>query len=101
MSAAALPCEAKAPAMRSAPGKDLCEVLVAAPRQADQVEVAARLLERPGERVGGLERGDDALDRRQLVEGRDGLLVGDRLVAGAAAVAQEGVLGTAARVIET
>src|SRR3954463_5716918 len=110
MSAAALPCEAKASAMRaapgpaggacgdragvgagtgcSAPGKDLGEVLVTAPAQADQVEVAGRLLQHPGHGMRALERRDDPLDRRQLVEGGDRLLVGDRLVARAAAVAQ-------------
>src|SRR5436190_3934798 len=100
MSAAALPCRAKASAMRSAAGKDLREVLVTAARQADQVQVAVGLLEHPRDRVRGLERGDDPLDRGELVEGRDRLLVGDGLVAGAAAVAQEGVLGAAARVVQ-
>src|SRR3954451_1099878 len=122
MSAAALPWPAKAAAMRaapepaggpcgdagrdsavtgcSAPGKDLGEVLVTAPAQADQVEVAGSLLEHPGHGMGALERRDDPLDRRQLVEGSDRLLVGDRLVAGAAAVAQVRVLGPAARVVE-
>src|SRR3954465_3041432 len=105
MSAAALPCEAKASAMRSvAAGKDLGEVLVAAARQADEVEVwvggVGFLLEHPRERVGGLERRDDALDGRELHERGDGLLVGDGLVAGAAGVAQERVLGPAAGVVE-
>src|SRR3954447_13108949 len=100
MSAAALPWPAKASAMRSAPGKDLGEVLVPAARQADEIEVAGRLLEDPGDRVGGLERRDDPLDRGELVERGDRLLVGDRLVARATAVAQPRVLGPAARVVE-
>src|SRR4051794_23457425 len=104
MSAAALPCEAKASAMRSTPGKDLGEVLVTAPAQADQVEVRAGgvrfLVQDPRDGVRGLERRDDPLDGGQLVEGRDRLLVGDRLVARAAAVAQVSVLGPAARVVE-
>src|SRR3954454_15617292 len=104
ISAAALPpaaAGAKASAIRSGPpGKDLREVLVAAARQADQVEIAVALLEHPGERVGGLERRDDPLDRRELHERGDRLLVGDRLVARAPAVAQERVLGPRARVVE-
>src|SRR5256714_13605724 len=88
MSAALLPCPANACAMRSGPLKDLGEVLVAAPRQADQVEVALGLLEQPGHRVRGLERRDDPLAGRQLAEGADRLLVGHRLVARAPAVAQ-------------
>src|SRR3954466_9957179 len=74
MSAACLPWPAKAAAIRSAPGKDLCEVLVPAARQADQVELAVALVEHPGHRVRRLERGDDPLDGRQLVEGGDRLL---------------------------
>src|SRR4051794_10022687 len=100
MSAAFLPWPAKAAAIRSAPGKDLGEVLVTAPAQADEVEVAVRLVEHPRDGVGRLERRDDPLDGGQLVEGGDGLLVGDRLVAGTAAVAQVGVLRSAARVVE-
>src|SRR4051794_22497654 len=100
MSAACLPWPAKAAAMRSVPGKDLGEVLVPAARQADQVEIALGLLEHPRDRVRRLQRRDDPLDRGQLVEGGDRLLVGDGLVARAAAVAQEGVLGPAARIVE-
>src|SRR3954471_11150196 len=122
MSAATLPWEAKASAMRrtpapaggaggdragvgagdgrSAPGKDLREVLVAAAREADEIQVALALLEHPGERMRGLERRDDALDRGELHERRDGLLVGHRLIARASGVAQEGVLGPAPGVVE-
>src|SRR4051795_1036004 len=101
MSAAALPWEAKASAMRSVPpGKDLREVLVAAAREADQVEIALGLLQHPRERVGRLERRDDALDRGELHERGDRLLVGDRLVAGSPGVAQERVLGAGPRVVE-
>src|SRR4051812_44290569 len=100
MNAARLPWPANAPAIRSAPFKDLREVLVAAPGQADEVELARRRLEHPRDRVRGLQRRDDALARRQLAERRDRLLVGHRLVARAAAVAQPGVLGPGPRVVE-
>src|SRR3954452_19973987 len=101
MSAAALPWEAKASAIRSVPpGKDLREVLVAAAREADQVEIALGLLEHPRERVRRLQRRDDALHGGELHERGDRLLVGHRLVAGAPGVAQERVLRTAARVVE-
>src|SRR4051794_23985116 len=100
MSAARLPCPANARAMRSGPVKNLCEILVTAPGQADEVEIALGLLEQPGDGVRGLERRDDALGRRQLAEGRDRLLVGDRHIARASAVAQHRVLGPRARVVE-
>ena len=56
--------------------------------------------QRPGERVGALERRDDPLQPRGQCERVERLGVGDRDVAGAAAVAQPGVLGAAARVVE-
>ena len=56
-----------------------------------------RVLQQPGDRVRGLQRRDDPLQPRELAEGRQRLLVGDRDVAGAAGVAQVGVLGADAR----
>src|SRR4051812_24038049 len=100
MSAARLPWPANASAMRSGPRKDFGEVLVATAGEADEVDVGGRRLEHPRDRMGGLQRGDDPLARGQLAEGGERLLVGHRLVARAAAVAQEGVLGAGAGVVE-
>ena len=61
---------------------------------------AAAVLEQPGDRVSGLQRRDDSLQPRQLAEGGKGLLVGDGDVAGAAGVAQVGVLGADAGIVE-
>src|SRR4051794_11903649 len=100
MSAARLPWSAKAAAMRSGT-QHLCQVLVAAARERDQVELAAvRVGEHPGEGVRGLERRDDALELRHAAERFDRLVVGHRHVARAALVAQERVLGAGARVVE-
>src|SRR3954454_12414690 len=80
----------------------LREVLVAAPGEADQVERV-----RPGVRaedpcdgVRGLQRRDDALQLGDAAQRGQRLLVGDRDVAGAAAVAQVRVLGTGPGVVE-
>src|SRR3954470_20285066 len=100
MSAARLPWPANAPAILSTPLKDFGEVLVPAPGEAHEVQLGGRGVQQPGDRVGGLERRDDPVAGRQLAERRDRLLVGDRLVARAAAVAQPGVLGAAARIVE-
>ena len=56
--------------------------------------------ERPGDRVGGLERRDDALQPRHGLERVERLRVGDRLVGGAAGVAQVRVLRAGAGVVE-
>src|SRR4051812_32734810 len=70
------------------------QVLVAAPAEADDVVPGAtRIVERPGDRVGGLQRRHDALQSRQLAEGEQRLGVGHRLVARPAGVAELGVLG--------
>ncbi len=58
---------------RPALAEHLGEVLVAAPGQAHEVELAVALGEHPGQRVRGLERRDDALEARQLAEGRERL----------------------------
>ena len=61
---------------------------------------AARSRHDPGQRVGRLEGGDDALGAAQQLERVEHLVVGDRLVAGPADVGQVGVLGPDARVVE-
>src|SRR3954454_7526641 len=69
---------------------DLGEVLVAAPGQADEVEgrvVVGGVVQRVVQRVGGLERRDDPLQPRDLLEGAQRVGVADGDVAGAAAVA--------------
>ena len=58
-------------------GERLVEVLVAAAREADDDHVALEL-GRAGERVGGLERGDDPLRLGQPAEGVERLVVGRR-----------------------
>ena len=58
------------------------------------------LAQRVVERVGGLERRDDALEPRDQLVRLDRVVVLDRDVRRAAAVAQPGVLGTRARVVE-
>src|ERR671935_1359499 len=72
-----------AAAMRSVPeaklGKNLREVLVPAAGEADQVERVRRCiaLQRPRDRVRGLERRDDAFQLGDAAQGRERLLVGD------------------------
>src|SRR4029077_5380852 len=108
ISAARLPLAANAAAIRSTPSMpralglvEHCgKVLVAAPGQADQVELAVALREHPSERVRGLERRDDPLQARELAKARERLGVGHGLVARAAAVAQKRVLGPGARVVQ-
>ena len=106
-----MPEDANAAAIRSGPGhrdvraghelaKHLGQVLVAAPRAAHDVELRLGRLHREVQRVGGLERGDDALQARHAAEGLERLLVGHGQVAGAAGVAQPGVLGPGARVVQ-
>ncbi len=75
------------------------EVLVPAAREPDEDHVAVEV-ERARERVRGLERGDDPFALGQQVEGGERLLVGRGHVLGPAGVAQEGVLGADARVVE-
>src|SRR4051794_30724843 len=122
MSAARLPEPANAAAMRSRPSdcwlalvmplwadpgrvsplrQDLGQVLVAAPTQAQQVAVGvARDVEDVVERVRGLERRDDPLEPGDLAEGGQRVVVGDGDIARAAGVAQPGVLGPGAGVVE-
>src|SRR5437879_923117 len=71
---------------------DLGQILVAAAREAYEIELAIALSQHPGERVRGLQRGNDALETRHFVECLDGVAVGDRDVACAAGVTQMGVL---------
>ena len=112
--------------MRAVKLEDLGEVLVAAAREREEIEPAARMAvargiaavpvgghrprarggvdpraEQPGHRVRGLERGDDALEPAQPTEGGYRLVVGHRDVARAPGVAQVGVLGPRARVVES
>src|SRR5207249_4156730 len=73
-------------------------VLVAAPGQVDDDQpVLAQLLadlQGPGERVGALDRRDDALGAGEQAQGLHGRVVGDRAVLAAAAVLEVGVLGS-------
>src|SRR5918999_1854625 len=80
----------------------LGEVLVPAAGEAHQVERvgADGVVEGPGDRVRGLERGDDPLELADAAQRGQGLVVGHRDVAGAPAVAQVGVLGAGAGVVE-
>src|SRR3954447_15868124 len=77
-----------APAMRSRPDVSAIEtleprdrlgqILIApAGETQDVITRLARILEQPRDRMGGLERRDDALEARQLAEGEEGLVVGD------------------------
>src|SRR6185437_9028548 len=79
----------------------LGEILVAASGQAHQVQIAVGPGQSPSQRMGRLQGRDDALQARDLTEGRERLTVGDGLIAGAATVAQVGVLGSGARVVKT
>src|SRR3954471_20821825 len=74
-------------------GQHFLQVLVAAPGQAHEVELA-RLArgQQPGDRLGGLERRDNPLKPRQRLERGERVGVGHRLVGRAAAVAQPGEL---------
>src|SRR4051794_7029549 len=101
-----------APAMRSRPDVSAIEtleprdrlgqVLVASAGEAqDVITRLARILEQPRDRVGGLERRDDALEACQLSEGAQRLVVSDGRIQGPTAVPQMGVLGADARVVQT
>src|SRR5580704_19555730 len=68
----------------------LGQVLVSPTRQADQIELARPVRQRPGERVRALERRDDPLEARRERERLERLLVGDREIARASAVPQPG-----------
>src|SRR3954467_12265110 len=79
------------------------EVLVAAAGEADEVErvlALVRVREHPRQRVGGLERRDDALELRTAAERGQRVGVGDRLVARAPRVAQPRVLRPRAGIVE-
>jgi ribonuclease PH len=78
----------------------VAQVLVASSGEADQDELGAEL-ERLGKRVGRLQRWDDPLRLGETAEGGDGFIVGRADVLGAAAVTQECVLGTDARVVQS
>src|SRR3954447_7642186 len=82
--------------------EDLGEVLVTPAGEADEVERRAVgvLVHRVVQRVRGLERRDDALQPRDLAKRPQGVLVADGDVARAAAVAQVGVLGARARIVQ-
>src|SRR3954468_17862982 len=80
--------------------EDLGQILVAAAGERHQVERRLRVLHEPGQRVGRLERGHDALQAGDLLERGDRLGVGDRVVDHATLVAQPRVLGPGARVVE-
>src|SRR5918999_2822837 len=82
---------------------DLGEVLVAAAAQTqERVALAPRRIpEQPGDRVRGLERGDDPLQSRELAECLQRLAVGDRLVASPPRVAKLGMLRADAGIVES
>src|SRR3954451_1527148 len=101
MSAARFPLSRNAAAIRSATAEYLGEVLVAAARERDEVELAAvGVRKRPRECVRGLERRDDSLQPRDLAERGDRLVVGHGHVARASLVAHPGVLGAGPGVVE-
>src|SRR5512132_1034961 len=81
--------------------RDLVHVLIAAAAECQHVEaLATAVLEKPGDRVGRLERRDDALETSEIPEGAQGLHVGGRVVRRSAGVAQIGVLGADPRIVE-
>ena len=80
-------------------GENFGEILVAAAREADDDELGVAV-ERARERVRRLERRDDPLRLAEAVERRERLVVGRGDVLGPARVAQVGVLGADARIVE-
>src|SRR5437588_4255486 len=94
--------DSNASAMRSAPEmrQRLLEVLIPPARQTDQVEVAGAMVERPGDGVRALERGDDPFQTGGALESSQGVRVGDRAIRCAPRVPQPGVLGTGAWIVE-
>src|SRR5688500_8885349 len=87
----------------------LDQVLVSAPTETKEVIALGRIrsasggfgrLKKPGDCVGGLERGQDPLEPSQLPEGTQGLGIGDRLVACPTGVAKVSVLRTDTRIVE-
>src|SRR5207247_4074558 len=84
---------------RESPRENLLEILVAAAGEADEHELLLEIGD-AGQRVRGLQRGQDALGAGEAAERGEGLLVGGVEVLGAAAVAQERMLRARARVVE-
>src|SRR4051812_14356424 len=84
------------------PLHDLRQVLVASAGETEHVipVVAPAVLQEPGDCVRGLQRRDDPLQLAELGECRERLRVGDGEVAGPARVAQVGVLGADAGIVE-
>src|SRR3954468_10993182 len=80
----------------------LVHVLVAASAQREDVETGATgaFAQQPGDRVGGLERGDDPLESRELAERAQGLRIRGGLIGGPAGIPEEGVLGSHPRIVE-
>src|SRR6266540_3345241 len=98
-------CSLRGPAVSSVSvlmGEDLGQVLVtsSAQRHERRAALRGRALRYPGDRVGRLEGRDDPLEPRKLSEGRESILVRDRLVADPSDVAQVGVLGPDAGIVE-
>ena len=84
---------------------DVVHVLVAASGEVDEQDRLLRqvrgALDRLGDGVARFERGDDALEAAEGVEGGDCLVVVDRRVLGAARVVEEAVFGSDAGVVES
>ena len=71
------------------------------PERVTRSSAGRRVREQPGERVGRLERGQDSLElARRVRNAASGVLVRHRHVANAPGVAQVGVLGPDARIVE-
>jgi hypothetical protein len=91
--------------MRCVPGDHRLEVLVAAPREVDQQHVAAGECRGPLHRLGNgvraFERRQDPLGFGEPVKGRDRLDVGRRGVLDAAELAEQRMLGSDGRIVES
>src|SRR5207253_4151630 len=92
---------------RAQQAHDLLGILVAATRHGEEHRgprgdgAGARGAHEPGDRVGGLERRDDALGARQQLERVEHLLVAGRLVRRPARPREAAVPGADPRVVET
>src|SRR5262249_53314953 len=83
----------------SQPIQDLGEVLVAAAAESDEDELGVEVAS-TGERMSRLERGEDALGSREILERGERLVVGGHAVLRPAGVAEDGVFGPDTGIVE-
>src|SRR5437588_6666654 len=88
------------PAFFAEQSERLGQILVASPREADEVKLACASREHPGDGMSALERGDDPFQAGARSEGLERLAIRDGLVASPARIPQPCMLGAAAWVVQ-